>query len=80
MYSLPMQGGGAFYPPQSAAMQQQQQGQQPAVETSQQQQNRRRPTAAIPIKSPQVSVSLDILLLFLLNCSNDNQHWRECRE
>lgn len=77
MYGLPMQGG-TFYPPQSTAMQQQPQGQQPAVETSQQQQqNRRRPTAAIPIKSPQVRVLLSILLLPLFNCSDDNKHKRE---
>lgn len=79
MYGLPMQGG-TFYPPQSTAMQQQPQGQQPAIETSQQQQNRRRPTAAIPIKSPQVSVLLGILLLSLFNCSIDNKHKREYME
>ena len=55
-----MQGGGTFYPPQAAMMQQQQQqqaqqqSQQPQTEPSQQPQTRRRPTAAIPIKQPQV--------------------------
>lgn len=57
-----MQGGSTFYPPQAAMMQQQQQqqqkqqAQQPQVEPSQQPQTRRRPTAAIPIKPPQVRV------------------------
>jgi len=58
MYGMPMQGGGTFYPPQAAMMQQQQQAQQPQVEPSQQQQTRRRPTAAIPIKPPQVRISV----------------------
>ena len=56
MYGMPMQGGGTFYPPPAALMQQQQQPQQSQAESSQQPHTRRRPTAAIPIKPPQVSV------------------------
>ena len=78
MYGLPMQGGGTFYPQQAAMMQQQQQqnqqqppSQQPQAEPSQQPQTRRRPTAAIPIKPPQVcDLNLQILdclqLVFVL--------------
>ncbi|CAH3197509.1 unnamed protein product [Porites evermanni] len=56
MYGMPMQGGGTFYPPPAALMQQQQQPQQSQAESSQQPHTRRRPTAAIPIKPPQVGV------------------------